>query len=125
MMQDSSQETWTLRHNLTDRALPIRTLGSFLPGTGEGGAGVHWQGQTWRFEPRDFTIRSSTITRYGASAIPADSTIQDWGITYDQLEPTTTRSSTWPAFPARRATSRARFRRAATRSRGHAPATTR
>jgi gluconate 2-dehydrogenase alpha chain len=87
MMQDTSQETWTLRHNLSERALPIRQLGSFLPGTGEGGAGVHWQGQTWRFEPRDFTIRSSTITRYGASAIPANSTIQDWGITYDELEP--------------------------------------
>src|SRR5262249_44073103 len=86
MMQDTSQETWTLRHNLTDRALPIRTLGSFLPGTGEGGAGVHWQGQTWRFEPRDFTIRSSTLAHYGASAIPADSTSQDWGITYYQLE---------------------------------------
>jgi gluconate 2-dehydrogenase alpha chain len=87
MMQDTSLETWTLRHNLNERALPIRQLGSFLPGTGEGGAGVHWQGLTWRFEPRDFTIRSSTIARYGASAIPTDSTIQDWGITYDELEP--------------------------------------
>jgi gluconate 2-dehydrogenase alpha chain len=87
MMQDTSQETWTLRHTLRERALPIRQLGSFLPGTGVGGAGVHWQGQTWRFEPRDFTIVSSTITRYGAQAIPSESTIQDWGITYDQLEP--------------------------------------
>ena len=87
LMQDTSQETWTLRHNLNETALPIRQLGSFLPGTGVGGAGVHWNGQTWRFEPRDFTIRSSTIDRYGAQAIPADSTIQDWGITYDELEP--------------------------------------
>jgi gluconate 2-dehydrogenase alpha chain len=87
LMQDTSRETWTLRHNLGERALPIRQLGSFLPGTGVGGAGVHWQGLTWRFEPRDFTIRSSTIARYGAQAIPADSTIQDWGITYDQMEP--------------------------------------
>ncbi len=87
MMQDTSQETWTLRHNLNETALPIRQLGSFLPGTGVGGAGVHWNGQTWRFEPRDFTIRSSTIDRYGAQAIPADSTIQDWGITYAELEP--------------------------------------
>jgi gluconate 2-dehydrogenase alpha chain len=87
LMQDTSRETWTLRHTLGERALPIRQLGSFLPGTGVGGAGVHWQGLTWRFEPRDFTIRSSTIARYGAQAIPADSTIQDWSITYDQLEP--------------------------------------
>ncbi len=58
-----------------------------LPGTGVGGAGVHWNGQTWRFHPRDFTIRTSTIDRYGAAAIPANMTIQDWGITYDELEP--------------------------------------
>ena len=35
------------------------------------------------------TSRSSTntIDRYGASAIPANMSIQDWGITYDELEP--------------------------------------
>ena len=82
-----SKETWTLRHNLRETALPIRQLGSFLPGTGLGGAGVHWNGQTWRFHPRDFTIRTSTIERYGAAMIPAGMTIQDWGITYDELEP--------------------------------------
>jgi gluconate 2-dehydrogenase alpha chain len=87
MMQDTAQETWTLRHTLSERALPIRQLGSFLPGTGVGGAGVHWQGLTWRFEPRDFTIHSSTLARYGAQAIPADSTIQDWGISHEELEP--------------------------------------
>ncbi len=87
LFQDTSKETWTLRHNLRETALPIRQLGSFLPGTGLGGAGVHWNGQTWRFHPRDFTIRTSTIDRYGAAMIPAGMTIQDWGITYDQLEP--------------------------------------
>jgi gluconate 2-dehydrogenase alpha chain len=87
LFQDTSRETWTLRHNLREPALPIRQLGSFLPGTGLGGAGVHWNGQTWRFHPRDFTIRTSTIDRYGAGMIPAGMTIQDWGVTYDQLEP--------------------------------------
>jgi gluconate 2-dehydrogenase alpha chain len=87
LFQNTANETWTLRHNVQENALPIRQLGSFLPGTGLGGAGVHWNGQTWRFHPRDFTIRSSTIDRYGASAIPAGMSIQDWGITYDELEP--------------------------------------
>jgi gluconate 2-dehydrogenase alpha chain len=87
LFQNVANETWTLRHNLNDTALPFRQLGSFLPGTGIGGAGVHWNGQTWRFHPRDFTIRTSTIERYGASAIPAGMTIQDWGVTYDELEP--------------------------------------
>jgi len=87
MFQNVARETWTLRHNLKETALPFRQLGSFLPGTDVGGAGVHWNGQTWRFHPWDFTTRSSTIARYGANAIPANSTIQDWGITYAQMEP--------------------------------------
>ncbi|HWE82525.1 MAG TPA: GMC family oxidoreductase [Gaiellaceae bacterium] len=87
LFQNTANETWTLRHNVQENALPIRQLGSFLPGTGIGGAGVHWNGQTWRFHPTDFTKRSSTIDRYGASMIPAGMSIQDWGITYDELEP--------------------------------------
>jgi len=87
LFQNTANETWTLRHNVQENALPIRQLGSFLPGTGLGGAGVHWNGQTWRFHPNDFTKRTSTIERYGASAIPTGMSIQDWGITYDQLEP--------------------------------------
>ena len=87
LFQNAANETWTLRHNMQENALPMRQLGSFLPGTGIGGAGVHWNGQTWRFHPRDFTIRTSTVDRYGASAIPDGMSIQDWGITYDELEP--------------------------------------
>ena len=37
----------------SETALPMRQLGSFLPGTGVGGAGVHWNGQVWRFLPSD------------------------------------------------------------------------
>lgn len=87
LFQNTAIETWTLRHNLRERALPLRRLGSFLPGVGVGGAGVHWNGQSWRFHPRDFQIRSHTTERYGKGAIPADMAIQDWGITYDELEP--------------------------------------
>jgi len=54
---------------------------------GAGGAGVHWNGQTWRFLPTDFKTRSHTMERYGAKFVPADMTIQDWGVTYDELEP--------------------------------------
>ena len=65
LFQNAANETWTLRHNLRENALPMRQLGSFLPGTGVGGAGVHWNGQTWRFHPRDFTMYTSTVDRYG------------------------------------------------------------
>jgi gluconate 2-dehydrogenase alpha chain len=87
LFQNAANETWTLRHNIQENALPMRQLGSFLPGTGIGGAGVHWNGQTWRFHPRDLTIYTSTVDRYGKSAIPDGMSIQDWGITYDELEP--------------------------------------
>src|SRR3979490_1075644 len=35
----------------------------------------------------EFKVRSLTEQRYGKSFIPADMTIQDWGITYAELEP--------------------------------------
>lgn len=44
MMQDPSEQTVTLRHDMQKRALPIRQYGSFLPGAGVGGAGEHWNG---------------------------------------------------------------------------------
>lgn len=87
LMQDLSKETITFRSNTKIRALPMRSYGSFLLGTGLGGAGVHWNGQTFRFLPYDFEIRSKTVERYGEKKIPDGMTIQDWGITYDQLEP--------------------------------------
>ena len=48
LFQDTQTETVTLRHSPSETALPIRRLGSFLPGTGVGGAGAHWNGVTWR-----------------------------------------------------------------------------
>jgi len=87
LFQRPWQDTLTFRNNLSQTALPIRQFGSFLPGNGVGGAGVHWNGQTWRFLPTDFVVRSHLEERYGKVAIPSDMTIQDWGVTYDELEP--------------------------------------
>ena len=81
------QETLTFRNNSAQTALPVRTWGSFMPGNGVGGAGVHWNGQHWRFLPTDFTVRSHLTERYGAKFLPPDTTIQDWGVTYEELEP--------------------------------------
>lgn len=65
LMQNLSNETITFRGNEKIRALPMRQYGSFLLGEGLGGSGVHWNGQTYRFLPYDFEIRSKTIERYG------------------------------------------------------------
>jgi gluconate 2-dehydrogenase alpha chain len=87
MFQDLSKETVTFRNAPKETALPMRRLGAFLPGTGLGGAGIHWNGQTYRFLPTDFNLRSHVEQRYGKSFIEGDLTIQDWGVTYDELEP--------------------------------------
>lgn len=87
MMQDLSKETITFRNNDKMRSLPMRSYGSFLLGVGVGGSGAHWNGQNFRFLPYDFELRSKTIEKYGLDKIPADMTIQDWGITYEEIEP--------------------------------------
>lgn len=87
LFEEPARETLTFRNSLDQEALPMRHLGSFNPASGVGGAGIHWNGQNWRFLPTDFKIRSHTEARYGKNFIPADMTIQDWGVTYDDLEP--------------------------------------
>jgi gluconate 2-dehydrogenase alpha chain len=91
MMYDIRKETWTWRPNPRLPSLPMRHMGSFHPGMGIGGAGVHWAAQTWRFYPSDFKYRSHHIERYGEEKIPEGCTIQDWPITYEELEPFYTR----------------------------------
>jgi len=87
MMVDLSQETWTWRPGPKDTALPMRQYGSFNPGKGVGGAGVHWAAQNWRFYPSDFQYRSHHMERYGQERFPEGNRIQDWPLTYEDLEP--------------------------------------
>ena len=87
LMQDLSRETITFRNSMNETALPMREYGSFMPGECVGGAAMHWGGAIIRFLPWDFETRSRTIARYGKAQLPEDCTSQDWGITYDELEP--------------------------------------
>ena len=87
LMQDNSTDTITFRNTPDELALPIRRFGAFLPGEGVGGTGIHWSAQHWRFLPTDFRIRSVLTDRYGADSIPDTMTIQDWPVSYDDVEP--------------------------------------
>ncbi|QPQ32840.1 GMC family oxidoreductase [Lysinibacillus sp. JNUCC 51] len=87
IMQNLSKETVSFRNNRNMKALPMRQLGSFLLGEGLGGSGTHWNGMTYRFLPYDFQIKTLTDKRYGANKLGPDYLIQDWGLTYDELEP--------------------------------------
>lgn len=87
LMVDTSDSTLTFRNTVDETAKPLRELTQISVGTGVGGGGIHWAAQTHRYFPYDFEIRTKTIERYGEAKIPDYSPLQDWGITYDELEP--------------------------------------
>lgn len=87
LWQPLAKETITIRHKVADTAAPYRQYGSFVLGNGVGGAGVHWNGQHWRASPEDLRFRSHIEERYGKKFIPADMTIQDYPVSFEELEP--------------------------------------
>jgi len=87
IFQNLSRETITFRNNGSQTALPMRELGSFKPGEMVGGTAAHWGCNARRFLPHDFEIRTKIRERYGDALFPKDSTIQDWGVTWDEIEP--------------------------------------
>jgi gluconate 2-dehydrogenase alpha chain len=87
MMQDIRHETVTVRHTSAARALPVRQYGSFLPGTGTGGGGEHWSGISYRYLPEAFRLLSHYRERYGDARLPPNHALQDWPVSYDELEP--------------------------------------
>src|SRR6202020_3494792 len=82
-----SQTTFTFRNKMDQNALPIRSWGAFMPPNGVGGGGVHWNAEMWLFLPSDFVLKTHLTQRYGADFLPKDMTIQDWGVTYADMEP--------------------------------------
>jgi len=86
MMQNASRDTLTIRHEENQTALPIRQFGGFLPGSGTGGTGEHWGSVYPRLMPECFELYSKTVAKYGPKKLPEDHMMQDWGITYDDIE---------------------------------------
>jgi gluconate 2-dehydrogenase alpha chain len=52
-----------------------------------GGTSIHYWAQSWRLKVWDFKTRSAVVKRYGPGALPKGSTLEDWPIDYDELEP--------------------------------------
>jgi gluconate 2-dehydrogenase alpha chain len=61
------------------------SLGRMMNGVG--GSIVHYGGWLRRFHPHHFRWRSHIVERWGERVIPTGSTVADWPITYDELEP--------------------------------------
>jgi len=88
LFQNTTYDTLTVRNNSSQVALPYRKVGAFLLGTGVGGSGVHWNGQHWRFLPSDIKAYSHNRERYGMASVRGDGlTVQDYPMSYDDLEP--------------------------------------
>ncbi|NLP61532.1 GMC family oxidoreductase [Paraburkholderia sacchari] len=87
LFQDLSKETVTIRHSVNDLAVPYRQHGSFYLGNGVGGAGFHWNGMHYRALPEELQLRTRYEERYGKRFMPEGMQVQDFGVTYDELEP--------------------------------------
>ena len=67
-----------------DDRSPARVQSSDAAGVG--GQTLHWAAMAWRNHEDDFRVRSATLARYGEEALPADNLIEDWPLTYADLE---------------------------------------
>ena len=74
--------TWRPNAGVRANPIPVQNYGAQA-----GGGTVHYGTLSWRFHEDDFRVRSHTTQRYGAKAIPADSSVIDWPMTYADLEP--------------------------------------
>jgi gluconate 2-dehydrogenase alpha chain len=54
---------------------------------GVGGSPLHWGGWLRRFHPYHHRFRSHVLDRWGEKALPEDTTLVDWPVSYDDLEP--------------------------------------
>src|SRR5208283_4720678 len=55
--------------------------------SGVGGGTVHYGTWNWRMLPHHFKQYSTNVARYGASSIPAGTSVVDWPIAYADLAP--------------------------------------
>jgi gluconate 2-dehydrogenase alpha chain len=74
--------TWRPNANATAHPIPSQNNGNEA-----GGGTVHYGALSWRFHEDDFRVRSATIERYGKAAIPQESSVVDWPLSYTDLEP--------------------------------------
>jgi len=81
---DIKRQPVTWRANPNVRARPLQTMSY---GNQAGGGTVHYGAVSWRLHEDDFRTRTKTIERYGAKALPENSSLTDWPMNYAELEP--------------------------------------
>jgi gluconate 2-dehydrogenase alpha chain len=84
-VQKANREVPTHRPNASAPYSPRTAIHPMMNAVG--GTTVHYWAQSWRLNPWDFKVVSATRARYGASRIPKGSTVEDWPIGLEELEP--------------------------------------
>ena len=84
IVKKTELERPTVRNNSSQTA---NQVGSHPMMNAVGGTSIHYWAQSWRLNPWDFRVVSETTRRYGASRIPEGSTVEDWPLDYEELEP--------------------------------------
>ena len=83
----------TTRASSRDRANPIRQFKDFAwVGYGMGGSSDHWGATSPRFMPEAFQIATHLQQLHGTARLPPGNTIQDYGVTWKEMEPYYTRA---------------------------------
>jgi gluconate 2-dehydrogenase alpha chain len=84
--------TWRPRATAEAKVLPWAVgplhLGPLFlpPTTGVGGGSIHWAAWAWRQRVADFRMRSVIVERFGERSV-AGTSLVDWPLTYQDLEP--------------------------------------
>src|SRR3984885_12717487 len=84
LVQKANLEVPTHRPNASAPYSPRPTIHPMMNAVG--GTSIHYWAQSWRLNPWDFKARSEATKRYGPAAIPVRSTLEDWPLSYDDLE---------------------------------------
>ena len=84
-VQKANREVPTVRNSVNGPVLPRAAVHAMMNAVG--GSTLHYWAQSWRLNPWDFAARTRAVARYGKSVIPVGSTLEDWPLTYEELEP--------------------------------------
>ncbi len=84
----SEEVRWRTAEDLPTQD-PTYSLGRMM--NNAGGSVIHYGAWLRRFHPHHFKLRTHIEERWGKSVIPADCTVADWPVSYDELEPYFTR----------------------------------
>ncbi|ARO15968.1 hypothetical protein BVG79_p1000166 (plasmid) [Ketogulonicigenium robustum] len=81
------QAAVTVRHKDGDTALPTRQWGSFCPGNGVGGAGLHWTGVHARPSETDLKLKDYADEFYAPGQLSEEMEVRNYPFDWEEIEP--------------------------------------